>query len=150
MKAIARCSICFAVFLFGAISINADAAPTRNGYWWLELNHLERIMFIQGYIDGLTRADKLVRTYIAIQTLKVKDDAQSDTVMSPLDFYRITYGQLGDGMDAFYGDFRNKRILFDYAMIYVRDQIRGISAAELDIRIENMRKATTNPDYDKQ
>jgi len=107
-------------------------------------------MFIQGYIDGLSRADKLVRMYFDIQTLKVKDGAQADTVTSHFNFYNITYGQLTDGMDAFYADFRNKRILLDYALMYIRDQIRGVSAAELDIRIENMRKATTNPDHDKQ
>jgi hypothetical protein len=137
--------------LLGAVSTNGvENAPTRNGYWWLSLDHLERIMFIQGYIDGLSRADKMVRLDIQLQILKVRNESNLEFVTKEFDFYAITYGQMVDGIDVFYGDFRNKRILFDYASLYVRDQIRGGSEKELQDRIESMRKATTQADYDKQ
>jgi hypothetical protein len=127
-----------------------ESAPPRNGFWWLGLDRLERIMFIQGYVDGLARADKLIQIEISIKALTIPNNGSPESVTQSFDFYRVAFGQLGDGLDTFYGDFRNKRILFDYAALYVRDQIRGVSSKELEIRIENMRKATTEENYDQR
>lgn len=88
--------------------------------------------------------------YISVETLKVNANANSEKIINQFDFYRIAYGQLVEGMDTFYGDFRNKRILFNYGVLYVRDEIRGVSKKELDDRIQGMRQATTQDDYDKQ
>jgi hypothetical protein len=54
-----------------------------------------------------------------------------------------------DGLTEFYKDYRNKRINLNIALPYVRDEIRGGSKNELEKRLESMRQATTNPDYDK-
>ena len=48
-----------------------------------------------------------------------------------LDYGNLRTGQLVDGVDEFYKDFRNKNILVDVAMRYVKDELRGKTAKEL-------------------
>lgn len=149
--AIVRIGSVLTLFLISASSMNGvESPPTHNGYWWLRLNGAEKIMFVQGYVEGLSRADKLISMYLSVETLKIHEGANQEKIIDVFNFYRITYGQFVDGLDAFYADFKNKRILFNYAVLYVRDEIRGVSKKELDDRIEGMRQGTMQDNYDKQ
>jgi hypothetical protein len=52
----------------------------------------------------------------------------------------VTGGQLVDGLDSFYGDFRNRRILVYSAVWLVLNEIAGTPQDELDKMIQSWRK----------
>jgi hypothetical protein len=56
-----------------------------------------------------------------------------------LNFNRTTFDKLMDGLNEFYNDSRNKNIPVIYAMYYVRDEIQGKSAKELEVDLLNLR-----------
>jgi len=57
------------------------------------------------------------------------------------EFGNITFGELREGLDTFYGDFRNKAVQINDALWYVRDQLEGKSSAELAKELEGIRAA---------
>jgi hypothetical protein len=59
-----------------------------------------------------------------------------------LDYDGITMGQFVDGIDAFYRDFRNKQLEIGWATEYVRDQVKGKPAPELDAEVNLWRRCT--------
>jgi hypothetical protein len=60
-------------------------------------------------------------------------------------FENITVGQFLSGVNAFYGDYRNQSIPVNYAIQYVRDDINGKSAAELNADLLSERKCIADP-----
>lgn len=56
----ARFGFVLTLLFISAASINGvEPAPTRNGFWWLGLDGMQRLMFMQGYVDGVSRGDQL-------------------------------------------------------------------------------------------
>lgn len=58
------------------------------------------------------------------------------------DYDGIAMGQIVQGVDAFYGDFRNKQLGLTLAMEYVRDEIKGKSPEELESKVINWRRCS--------
>lgn len=56
------------------------------------------------------------------------------------DYDGITTGQFVDGIDAFYKDFRNRQVETASAIEYVRDQVRGKPAEELESKLSLWRR----------
>jgi hypothetical protein len=137
-----------ALLLVMPTAIRSDAANVHNGVWWNQLSTTERLFFLEGYIDGLARADFLLTQNLKVRKQKLPDVSTNEEVTSFFKFYKITYGQFMEGLNTFYADYRNPQINFDVAILYIRDQIHGTSQKDLDLRLEDMRKATTSPDYD--
>jgi hypothetical protein len=139
-----------AILLLTSAGTAIDRGKTKNGYWWSELSETSKLWFVKGYIEGLTRADKLLSQSLDFRNAKPPSAVTRIPVESYLDFTEISYGQFMDGLDIFYNDYRNKRININIALLYVRDQIRGVSETDLNKRLEGMRKAATEPDYDER
>ena len=55
-------------------------------------------------------------------------------------FKDVTNGQLVDGLDDFYSDYRNRRILLSNAIWLVSNSIAGEDKKKLEKMIENWRK----------
>ena len=53
----------------------------------------------------------------------------------------LSAGQLRDGLDAFYADYRNRQIIVKGAIQYVAASIAGVPAADLEQAAERMRRA---------
>lgn len=53
--------------------------------------------------------------------------------------YGITNGQLQEGLNLFYSDFRNKQIKLFSALYLVKNQIKGTSSEEIEATIEWLR-----------
>src|SRR5262249_42012742 len=53
---------------------------------------------------------------------------------------KVTVGQVSDGLDEFYGDYRNRSIRVSDAIWLVLNEASGKSRAEMDVMIENWRK----------
>jgi hypothetical protein len=60
-------------------------------------------------------------------------------------FENITVGQFLSGVSAFYRDYRNQGIPVNYAMQYVRDDIKGKSSAELNADLLWERRCIADP-----
>ena len=60
------------------------------------------------------------------------------------DFGNIPFGQLMDGVDEFYKDFRNKRVDIADAMTYVRDKLKGKSPAVLEQQLKEFHSVTAD------
>jgi hypothetical protein len=125
-----------------------NSGKPKNGYWWDEMNLSNKISFVEGYITGVSRANFLVNQAITAKKINLPSGFNDTPVIDYLDFTEITYGQFMQGLDTFYGDYRNKRINVNISLLYIRDEIRGSPKSELETRIEGMRQATTNPGYD--
>jgi hypothetical protein len=143
-----RFSVVLAILLIIVpVPIRSDSVQPHNGIWWSGLDVTEKTWFIAGYVEAIDRADFLVEQAITFKKLQVIDSTKDVTPY--LKFYNITYGQFREGLDAFYGDYRNKQINFNVAILYIRDQIQGVPQKDLDVRVEHMRQATTRADYDE-
>lgn len=59
-----------------------------------------------------------------------------------LDFDGISIGQLVNGIDAFYSDYRNKQLNVNWAIQYARDSIKGKTAQELDAEVTLWRRCS--------
>ena len=59
--------------------------------------------------------------------------------VAPYELGSIPFGQLSDGLDEFYKDFRNKTIDVNLAMAYVRDELKGKPAKELEEELTRYR-----------
>src|SRR2546422_311181 len=104
---------------------------SHNGYWWLDFPSNFKLGFACGYARAMVNAydrasikclaDKnggaLPEHYPGHEALKAC--LESPTV-TPFDFTSVRFGQLAEGVDVFYKDFRNKNIDIILAMSYVR------------------------------
>lgn len=145
--------VCFAALLL--ISVMAGAGlgqgQPHNGFWWeQESSQNFRLGFASGYAMAMGRVfdaasmqcavDKMGGDIKKTPTDKVMDDCLNDPSISRYDFTRIPFGQLTNGVDEFYKDFRNKGIEVNEAMFYVRDQLKGKSPQELEDELNRWRQ----------
>ena len=65
-------------------------------------------------------------------------------IVACFDFGNIPFGQLMDGVDEFYTDFRNKHVDIADAMTYVRDKLKGKSPAVLEQQLKEFHSVTAD------
>jgi len=58
------------------------------------------------------------------------------------DYDGISMGQFVDGMDVFYKDYRNRQLEVGWAIQYVRDEIKGKPAQELNAEVALWRRCS--------
>jgi hypothetical protein len=111
----------------------------HNGYWWMDSPDNYKLGFASGYAMAMTSVyDRGSFTYL-IEKGDEAIKACMQTQMIPFDFTHIRLGQLAEGVDDFYKDFRNKGIDINLAMRYVRDELKGKSAKELEDELAKWR-----------
>jgi hypothetical protein len=132
-----------------AVITSVDKSPPMNGFWWDETPDIAKTGFVIGYVAGIDHANKLLVEALAAHEMSLTSADNDAPLESYMNFYEVSFGQYREKLNEFYKDERNKRINISAALLYVRDQIRGTPSNELQKRIETMRKATTNPDYDE-
>jgi hypothetical protein len=112
---------------------------THNGFWWVNSSEQFKLGFVSGYAMAMTQL------YDAgtLKCLTEKGDeamkACVKTQVIPFDYTKIRLGQLSEGVDEFYKNFRNKGIEITLAMVYVRDELKGKPAKELEEELAKMR-----------
>lgn len=116
-----------------------------DGYVWRDtMDHNMRMGVVVGFIQGYDSASTLAPLVICMASKtepacfeKGAKEVESYMVRQ----YRASYGQFLDGLDVFYGDYRNRHIEIRYAFNYVGKSITGTPSAELQSLLETMRKA---------
>jgi hypothetical protein len=126
-------------------SFGQDQSTIRHdGNWWKDLNILTKFGYVIGYAEGSAKADATwaygqCRTKVAAKYLSGLQKVN--------DFSGIAIGQFIEGLDQFYNDFRNARILSTDAMMIVKLQISGTNQKEIDDDLQIIRKEALNPSY---
>lgn len=99
--------------------------------------------FKGGYITGYIHAMGNAQVVSELSCISVKDvEAHKACIANAqsFDFESITVGQFLDGMNTFYGDFRNLQVPLTMAMGLVRDEIRGRSKEEVQKELDSWRQ----------
>ena len=116
-------------------------ANSNDGNEWRKMDRFEKLGYIKGFLDG--------HNYIVWKTVKLFLDSNI-TVSKPFlphilensinIFYNITYGQMIEGLDSLYVDYRNRLIQISDGLEIVVTEIRGKSKSEILMMIEEKRK----------
>lgn len=146
-------ALCLAVFcaLSSAHLGVAAERPASDGYWWESLKVLERLVFVAGYTQATSRWSAFLKGSIFVNVSPSEGQALSKYtkwLADHMDFGRVSVRQVTDGVDRFYADFRNKGIDIDDAMDIVRQQLQGVSDAEIEKQILKMRISVTHAKED--
>jgi hypothetical protein len=123
-----------------------------NGYWWDGMNPSFKLGWVSGYAKAMDLAgSSQIATCAANLPMYQKrfPNTEPQVLMQKLclsdtqfDYDGIAMGQFVDGMDVFYRDFRNKQLEIGWAIQYVRDQVKGKAASELDAEVNLWRRCT--------
>jgi hypothetical protein len=123
-----------------------------NGYWWEGMNPSFRLGWVSGYAKAMDLAGSLqIGACAANMPMYQKQFPNTDPKVlmqklclsdTQLDYDGIAMGQFVDGIDAFYRDFRNKQLEIGWAIEYVRDEVKGKPASELDTEVNLWRRCT--------
>lgn len=124
-----------------------------DGPWWETIPENYKQGFIAGYSMGTLREHSLVLEncegklgdspnsltgYAALET------CLTITFSKTFDFSGVRPDQLANAIDEFYKDSRNKSIDINFALLYVRDKLKGKSAKELDDELILWRRAASH------
>ncbi len=135
-------------FLFDSSLVSRPSeSPEHNGYWWIDQTPRDKLTFIEGYVAGMAVA------YATVAQDKEREYASNPVMQKELaaelenyDFFKLPYGQLSDGLDQLYNDYRNKMVSFPGALGYVRHSIRGRTREQLDRELILIRCQASSPD----
>jgi hypothetical protein len=145
-----------AVGLFGLFLLVGSGSGQQqmqsNGYWWDGMNPSFKLGWVSGYAKAMDSAGSTqIATCAANLPMYQKQfpNIEPQVLMQKLcfsdtqfDYDGIAMGQFVDGIDVFYRDFRNKQLEIGWAIEFVRDQVKGKPAAELDAEVNLWRRCT--------
>jgi hypothetical protein len=114
----------------------------RDGNFWLSLDAPAKLAYLVGFYDGMLLGkdfsywglEKAAISVVGTQTVT------SFNNMTAKYMANVTTRQLADGLDAFYSEFRNRKILINNAVWLVANQIAGTPKATVDQMIETFRR----------
>ena len=149
-----RTGLALVLFVLSGTGIAYGQEQTHNGYWWVDKSLDFKLGFATGYVVAMVNAtDSAAFRCLAAQnggTLPKKypgDEAlkacQKEAEAVFVYFGGIPMGQLVDGVDEFYKDFRNKNLQIELAMLYVRDALKGKPDKELQDELSGWRQTTS-------
>jgi hypothetical protein len=115
----------------------------RDGNDWLQSPKPANVFFVHGFLVGVTAM--LYRAKIKNKAIDIA--AREETGLKrfkfpveKLELFNITVGQLYDGLETFYKDFRNRNIKIINAIYIVRAEIRGEDPGYIEAQTRWLRK----------
>jgi hypothetical protein len=93
-----------------------------DGDFWISKTDAIKLTYVLGFVDG--RNDGIGAAAEAVGT------TVNDPRLSKLSS-EATVGQIVDGVDDFYKDWRNRKVLLRHAMQYVEDEAQGKDDSKL-------------------
>jgi hypothetical protein len=137
------CVFCFVILTLSFV--NGVAAPDnvrRDGNWWITLDRENKAAYIIGFFDGMELGHNF--SYWGMSE-KENTNCAGAVSSSYFNYYKkyfsnITNLQVADGLDAFYSDYRNRRIKIMGATWIVVNGIAGTPQEDVDKMTESWRK----------
>src|SRR6266542_5882420 len=128
------------VLLISLISVGMAHSEDKpyNGYWWNDHTDIPKLWYIAGYAEFSAHFvdDAILKCVTAKNGGREPRPGTNEMFKyagcpapAEYDFTEIRFEQLRDGVNEFYKDFRNKAININFALAYVRDQLRGSKPA---------------------
>lgn len=150
----------FTILLVAALLMLSGAGQADelriDGSWWNAKTKSQKIVYILGFVDGLVYTQKLFGTALMLagadpQTDKWSPDRALITEQAGKiannqihrDFSNTTAGQLMEGLDKIYSDYRNTGIQVQEAIIVVVRSIDGTSDDDIVKLLERKRHDTS-------
>ena len=121
----------------------ADDAPDRDGNWWRTLDKTTKNAYMTGFFDGINLGHDFSYWDWASDTKQYSCFAltqRSFNNYASRYLSKVTSGQVADGLDDFYKDFRNRSIEIPHAAWIVLNEIAGTPKPQLDEMIGNWRR----------
>jgi hypothetical protein len=114
----------------------------RDGDWWKSVDRVNKAYYLAGFVDGTRLASRFSGNAPNDQDAKDVSARPATPFAENRTKYlgHVTNIQLTDGLDTFYSDARNRRILVSDAAWVVLNQIAGSPEAETQALIESSRK----------
>ncbi len=118
----------------------------RDGNWWMAQKLPGKLFFIDGFFDGLNLGNNF--SYWGFYEPDNKSGVDKKCFENVLKsfgehynkyFKNVTASQLVDGLDTFYSDYKNRRILVADGVWLVLNGIAGTPRDQLEKMIENWR-----------
>jgi hypothetical protein len=118
-------------------------AQNRDGNWWNELSATQRSYTLVGFMEGMDLGKNFTE-WGGLQSGKAAPWVGTAEA-SYVEYFNkyvaeVSMGQMSDGLNEFYKDFRNRSISVSDALWIVLKQIAGTPQAEVDALIEAHRK----------
>jgi hypothetical protein len=137
--------------LLGSVSLWGDDSSRLaiDGTYWAKLTVNQKVPFMIGYVDGRDEGfeqGKLQALNLLIDVSGVKGEP-SKRVLALTDYSSGTpylFGQLVDGVDTCYKDFRNQSLTVNDCYTWTVYGIRGESDKQREEFLEILRKAHAN------
>ena len=133
------------IFLLGILpALSVAEENRRDGNWWRDQDKLTRSGYITGFLDGMGLGSNFSFWNFAKDT---KMNACMEKVLeSYADYHskyfeKVTNGQLVDGLDSFYANGQNRRILLTDAVWLVVNVIAGTPQDKIDSMLKTWRNA---------
>lgn len=143
MRNVFRVSVvAFIILICGTVSRN-EVNTRRDGNWWRDLTRVEKTTYMTGFFDGMNLGNNF--SYWGM----LEKDKNDPAIAKVADSYgnygakylkNVTNSQMADGLDAFFSDYRNRRIETSNAVWLVLNEISGKSDAEMQQMVESWRK----------
>lgn len=100
----------------------------RDGNWWLQLTQEIRVFYVLGLFDGVNLGCNFAHwkwAGVPDKNISILDSLESCRDYRKTYLGNVTAGQLRDGLNEFYKDFKNRHIVIDGAAWLVLNQISG-------------------------
>ncbi|MFC5582897.1 hypothetical protein [Rhodanobacter terrae] len=137
-------------FMLAALSFMGGFAHAdqtqRDGNWWNQQSESFKIAYVVGFLDGMSYEDDLWKGSLMLAYPKFDPDGPAIKLTKFMDdhesreFGNVTSGQIVDGLNKIYADYRNRRIDVVNAMTLVVRSMDGTPDAELRGYFEVQRK----------
>ncbi len=138
-------ALVLSVVLVGSnLTSTAAADVPRDGHWWRDQDRLTRIRYLTGFFDGMDLGHKF--SYWKFES----DEKMEPCIWKVVEAYNeysakyfntLTNIQIMEGLDSFYVDSRNRKILVTNAVWIVLNTLTGTPQDKLDMMVENWRQS---------
>lgn len=117
-----------------------------DGYKWERLSESGKLGYVIGFMEGVSQVIPEVSYVLAFQEATMKDKTEKPSYIKiytsfslGFDLSGITVGQFMSGLDNFYKDYRNKRILVSEAIWITKLEMKGAPQSFIDEEIRILR-----------
>lgn len=141
-----KISIIILISMLTPLRCFAADAGSHDGTWWGNMSHESKLGYILGYWDGELSAHSACTFFWQFQPALAPTKAcgnfieSREKVVESAPSWKGTAGQVEEGLNALYSDYRNRLVQVQHALIIVNHQISGEPDEEIQKMIEFWRK----------
>jgi len=131
------------VLALGNATLSTVQSTRRDGNWWINQTKGFKNTYVAGFFDGMKLGYNF--SYWGFYDEKNSEVCRGKIAKSFSDYNKkyldeVTSAQIVDGLDSFYSDYKNRRIIVSDAVWLVLNGIAGTPQEEIEKMIEAWRR----------